>query len=85
MVETRSGKMQDPAQERIKAEEFAKPQPEVTYEVEPVDPSPRSRKAKDIVHVIRMKPYLDPEEQNSILLGNTSRDRFPSRTRAETS
>ncbi|UYV72908.1 OACYL [Cordylochernes scorpioides] len=27
------------------------------------DPSPRSRKAKDIVHVIRMKPYLDPEEQ----------------------
>ncbi|UYV85087.1 hypothetical protein LAZ67_X004532 [Cordylochernes scorpioides] len=52
---------------------------EVTYEVEPVDPSPRSRKAKDIVHVIRMKPYLDPEEQHSILLGNTSRDRFPSR------
>ncbi|UYV77740.1 hypothetical protein LAZ67_15002095 [Cordylochernes scorpioides] len=45
---------------------------EVTYEVEPVDPSPRSRKAKDIVHVIRMKPYLDPEEQHSILLGNTS-------------
>ncbi|UYV72119.1 hypothetical protein LAZ67_9001873 [Cordylochernes scorpioides] len=58
---------------------------EVTYEVEPVDPSPRSRKAKDIVHVIRMKPYLDPEEQHSILLGNTSHDRFPSRTRAETS
>ncbi|UYV63784.1 hypothetical protein LAZ67_2005617 [Cordylochernes scorpioides] len=27
MVETRSGKMQDPAQERIKAEESAKPQP----------------------------------------------------------
>ncbi|UYV73923.1 K02A2.6-like, partial [Cordylochernes scorpioides] len=49
---------------------------EVTYEVEPVDPSPRSRKAKDIVHVIRMKPYLDPEEQHSILLGNTSRDNF---------
>ncbi|UYV71199.1 hypothetical protein LAZ67_8002143 [Cordylochernes scorpioides] len=49
---------------------------EVTYEVEPVDPSPRSREAKDIVHVIRMKPYLDPEEQHSILLGNTSRDRF---------
>ncbi|UYV62671.1 hypothetical protein LAZ67_2001503, partial [Cordylochernes scorpioides] len=45
---------------------------EVTYEIEPVDPSPRSRKAKDIVHVIRMKPYLDPEEQHSILLGNTS-------------
>ncbi|UYV72917.1 hypothetical protein LAZ67_10001158 [Cordylochernes scorpioides] len=58
---------------------------EVTHEVEPVDPSPRSRKVKDIVHVIRMKPYLDPEEQHSILLGNTSRDRFPSRTRAETS
>ncbi|UYV75390.1 hypothetical protein LAZ67_13000104 [Cordylochernes scorpioides] len=55
---------------------------EVTYEVEPVD---RSRKAKDIVHVIWMKPYLDPEEQHSILLGNTSRDRLPSRTRAETS
>ncbi|UYV67434.1 K02A2.6-like [Cordylochernes scorpioides] len=44
---------------------------EVRYEVEPVDPSPRSRKSKDIVHVIRMKPYLDPEEQHSILLGNT--------------
>ncbi|UYV63788.1 K02A2.6-like [Cordylochernes scorpioides] len=39
---------------------------EVTYEVESVDPSPRSRKFKDIVHVIRMKPYLDPEEQHSI-------------------
>ncbi|UYV78619.1 hypothetical protein LAZ67_16002183, partial [Cordylochernes scorpioides] len=47
---------------------------EVTYEVEPVDPSPRSRKSKDIVHVIRMKPYLDPEEQHSILLGNTGQD-----------
>ncbi|UYV84801.1 hypothetical protein LAZ67_X003569 [Cordylochernes scorpioides] len=58
---------------------------EVTYEVEPVDPSPRSRKAKDIVHVIRMKPYLGPGEQHSILLRNTGRDRFPSRTRAETS
>ncbi|UYV72138.1 hypothetical protein LAZ67_9001944 [Cordylochernes scorpioides] len=42
---------------------------EVTYEVEPLDPSPRSRKAKDIVLVIRMKPYLDPVEQHSILLG----------------
>ncbi|UYV80104.1 hypothetical protein LAZ67_18001713 [Cordylochernes scorpioides] len=30
MVETRSGKMQDPAQERIQAEESAKPQPGVT-------------------------------------------------------
>ncbi|UYV77104.1 hypothetical protein LAZ67_14003317, partial [Cordylochernes scorpioides] len=30
MVETRSGKMQDPAQERIKAEESAKPQPGAT-------------------------------------------------------
>ncbi|UYV62591.1 hypothetical protein LAZ67_2001247 [Cordylochernes scorpioides] len=30
MVETRSGKMQDPAQERIKAEESAKPQPSAT-------------------------------------------------------
>ncbi|UYV63785.1 K02A2.6-like [Cordylochernes scorpioides] len=39
---------------------------EVTYEVESVDPSPRSRKFKDIVHAIRMKPYLDPEEQHSI-------------------
>ncbi|UYV66976.1 hypothetical protein LAZ67_4003508, partial [Cordylochernes scorpioides] len=52
---------------------------EVTYEVEPVDPSPRSRKSKDIVHVIRMKPYLDPEEQHSILLGNTGiRDAYGS-------
>ncbi|UYV60365.1 hypothetical protein LAZ67_1000954 [Cordylochernes scorpioides] len=30
MVETRSGKMQDPAQERITAEESAKPQPGAT-------------------------------------------------------
>ncbi|UYV66088.1 ASPRV1, partial [Cordylochernes scorpioides] len=30
MVETRSGKMQDPAQERIQAEESAKPQPSAT-------------------------------------------------------
>ncbi|UYV82866.1 hypothetical protein LAZ67_22001141 [Cordylochernes scorpioides] len=30
MVETRSGKMQDPAQERIKVEESAKPQPGAT-------------------------------------------------------
>ncbi|UYV76936.1 K02A2.6-like, partial [Cordylochernes scorpioides] len=50
---------------------------EVTYEVEPVDPSPRSREAKDIVHVIRMKPYLDLEKQHSILLGNTSREVKP--------
>ncbi|UYV61934.1 hypothetical protein LAZ67_1007101 [Cordylochernes scorpioides] len=30
MIETRSGKMQDPAQERIKVEEFSKPQPGAT-------------------------------------------------------
>ncbi|UYV79190.1 hypothetical protein LAZ67_17001440 [Cordylochernes scorpioides] len=30
MVETRSGKMQDPVQERIMAEESAKPQPGAT-------------------------------------------------------
>ncbi|UYV77418.1 K02A2.6-like [Cordylochernes scorpioides] len=53
---------------------------EVTYEVEPVDPSSRSRKAKDIVHVIRMKPYLDPEEQHSILLGNTSQNHHSTKT-----
>ncbi|UYV63831.1 hypothetical protein LAZ67_2005771 [Cordylochernes scorpioides] len=57
----------------------------VMYEVEPVDPLPRSRKTKDVVHVIRMKPCLEPEEQHYILLRNTSRDRHPSRTRAERS
>ncbi|UYV65814.1 hypothetical protein LAZ67_3005530, partial [Cordylochernes scorpioides] len=34
MVETRSGKMQDPAQERIKAEESAKPQPDPEPDME---------------------------------------------------
>ena len=36
---------------------------DVTYEVADFDPSSRRRKPKDVVHVLRMKPYYDPEEQ----------------------
>ncbi|UYV72292.1 K02A2.6-like [Cordylochernes scorpioides] len=36
---------------------------EVTYEVEALERRPRQRNIKDIVHVLRMKPYRSPEEQ----------------------
>ncbi|UYV81241.1 hypothetical protein LAZ67_20000442, partial [Cordylochernes scorpioides] len=36
---------------------------EVTFEVEPVDQPTRRRKIRDLVHVLRMKPYHDPEDQ----------------------
>ncbi|UYV60360.1 K02A2.6-like [Cordylochernes scorpioides] len=38
---------------------------EVTYEVEPVDPSPRSRKAKDIVHETEMSVKSEMEGSQS--------------------
>lgn len=41
---------------------------DVTYEVEDYEPSSKRQKRRDIVHVLRMKPYYDPEEQ----LGTTS-------------
>ena len=37
---------------------------DVTYEVADFDPSSRRRKTKDTVHVLRMKPYYDPESQD---------------------
>ncbi|XP_055944510.1 uncharacterized protein LOC129975469 [Argiope bruennichi] len=37
---------------------------DVTYEVADFDPSSRRRKPKEVVHVLRMKPYHDPEEQD---------------------
>ncbi|GFV26539.1 transposon Ty3-I Gag-Pol polyprotein [Trichonephila clavipes] len=36
---------------------------DVTYEVHDFDPTSRRRKSKDIVHVIRRKPYYDPDLQ----------------------
>ncbi|GFS96184.1 transposon Tf2-9 polyprotein [Trichonephila clavipes] len=35
----------------------------VTYEVEDFDPASRKRKLREVVHVLRMKPYHDPAEQ----------------------
>ncbi|GFX40190.1 hypothetical protein TNCV_4318251 [Trichonephila clavipes] len=35
----------------------------VTYEVQDFDPASRKRKLREVVHVLRMKPYLDPAEQ----------------------
>ncbi|UYV68577.1 hypothetical protein LAZ67_6000125 [Cordylochernes scorpioides] len=35
----------------------------VTFEVEPVDQPTRRRQTRDLVHVLRMKPYHDPEDQ----------------------
>ncbi|GFY45484.1 transposon Ty3-I Gag-Pol polyprotein [Trichonephila inaurata madagascariensis] len=36
---------------------------DVTYEVHDFDPTSRRCKSKDIVHVLRMKPYYDPDLQ----------------------
>lgn len=36
---------------------------DVTYEVQDFDPVSRRRKLKDVVHVLRMKPYHDPAKQ----------------------
>ncbi|GFW58332.1 transposon Ty3-I Gag-Pol polyprotein [Trichonephila clavipes] len=35
----------------------------VTYEVQDFDPAFRKRKLREVVHVLRMKPYHDPAEQ----------------------
>ena len=47
---------------------------DVTYEVEDYEPSSKRQKRRDIVHVLRMKPYYDPEEQvgdNGLLFKNS--------------
>ncbi|UYV67976.1 hypothetical protein LAZ67_5002685 [Cordylochernes scorpioides] len=36
---------------------------DVTFEVEPVDQPTRRRRTRDLVHVLRMKPYHDLEDQ----------------------
>lgn len=36
---------------------------EVTYEVERCDPTSKRCKSTQVVHVLRMKPYLDPADQ----------------------
>ncbi|GFS63502.1 transposon Ty3-I Gag-Pol polyprotein [Trichonephila clavipes] len=35
----------------------------VIYEVQDFDPASRKRKLREVVHVLRMKPYHDPAEQ----------------------
>ncbi|GFW29521.1 transposon Ty3-I Gag-Pol polyprotein [Trichonephila clavipes] len=35
----------------------------VTYAVQDFDPASRKRKLREVVHVLRMKPYHDPAEQ----------------------
>ncbi|GFV92518.1 transposon Ty3-I Gag-Pol polyprotein [Trichonephila clavipes] len=35
----------------------------VNYEVQDFDPASRKRKLREVVHVLRMKPYHDPAEQ----------------------
>ncbi|GBM30062.1 Methionine adenosyltransferase 2 subunit beta [Araneus ventricosus] len=40
---------------------------EVTYEVQDFDPLTKRRKIKDIVHVVRMKPYYNPDMQKDCL------------------
>ncbi|GFY71421.1 uncharacterized protein TNIN_484401 [Trichonephila inaurata madagascariensis] len=52
---------------------------EVTYEVEELGPSPQRRKPTQVVHVLRMKKYYTPEEQERILTNNT--EKLPSNSR----
>ncbi|UYV82112.1 K02A2.6-like [Cordylochernes scorpioides] len=40
---------------------------DINYEVMTVDESRRRKSSKDVVHVLRMKPYQDPEQQNNIV------------------
>ncbi|GFT53256.1 transposon Ty3-I Gag-Pol polyprotein [Trichonephila clavipes] len=35
----------------------------VTYEVQDFDPASRKRKLREVVHILRIKPYHDPAEQ----------------------
>ncbi|UYV79612.1 hypothetical protein LAZ67_18000031, partial [Cordylochernes scorpioides] len=44
---------------------------DVTFEVEPVDQPTRRRKTRDLVHVLRMKPYHDPEDQADLFKYNS--------------
>ncbi|GBO41287.1 hypothetical protein AVEN_83770-1 [Araneus ventricosus] len=45
---------------------------DVTYEVEELEPSPRRRKTREVVHVLRMKKYYDPVEQEQILTDDST-------------
>lgn len=45
---------------------------DVTYEVQDYEPASRRRKQIDIVHVLRMKPYFDPEQQTQDLDGDAT-------------
>lgn len=47
---------------------------DVTYEVEDCDLTSRRRKRKDTVHVLRMKPYYDPNVQNENIPDDTNPD-----------
>ncbi|GBM52882.1 hypothetical protein AVEN_162381-1 [Araneus ventricosus] len=43
----------------------------ITYEVQVFDTSTRCRRIKDVIHVLRMKPYYDTNEQTQILDNST--------------
>lgn len=47
----------------------------VTYEVEESEPPSRKQKSKQVVHVLRMKKYYPPEEQEKFLRGNSHSSR----------
>ncbi|UYV72916.1 hypothetical protein LAZ67_10001157 [Cordylochernes scorpioides] len=47
---------------------------DVTFEVEPVDQPTRRRQARDLVQVLRMKPYHDPEDKADLFKRNTLED-----------
>ncbi|GBN08327.1 hypothetical protein AVEN_274516-1 [Araneus ventricosus] len=52
---------------------------DVTYEVEPCDSMHSKRRLTDVVHVLRMKPYNDPDLQ----LENITRDNSPTQPIAD--
>lgn len=47
---------------------------DVTYEVEDFDPDSRRRKSKEVVHVLRMKPYYNPAAQDACLGTDSNRN-----------
>ncbi|GBO14263.1 hypothetical protein AVEN_142024-1 [Araneus ventricosus] len=55
---------------------------DVTYEVQSIEMNSRRQSKKDVVHVLRLKPYYDPKKQ----LDNAGAHRIPRRpvTRSQT-
>ncbi|GFX58632.1 transposon Ty3-I Gag-Pol polyprotein [Trichonephila clavipes] len=50
----------------------------VTYKVQDFDPASQNRKLREVVHVLRMKPYHDPAEQIRISFLPKNRTKDPS-------